>query len=250
MVVPVVFSSDHAYIMPTGVAILSMLEKSSDVECDIFILASSNVTDEDKDILVDIATPYRATLTFIQMEDSFSGAYEVRGITEACYYRLLIPWLIPQYDKILYCDGDIVFVDSISRLYAVDVDSYYVSGKKPYRYNKKSFSDYAPKLGIEPGEYINSGVLVINSENMRRNSLRASFELEAKKNYKFQDQDILNIVCKGKIGTLSPEFNVTEITPPNPSCSISPVRNLGDITPIIGMIGGEYIVVRHSMMPN
>ena len=137
------------------------------------------VTDEDRNILVNIATPYRANITFIQIGNSFSGAYEVRGITEACYYRLLIPWLIPQYDKILYCDGDIVFVDSISRLYAVDVDSYYVSGKKPYRYNKKSFSDYAPKLGIEPGEYINSGVLVINSANMRKDNLSASFEAEA-----------------------------------------------------------------------
>jgi len=41
-VVPVVFSTDHNFIMPTGVSIQSMLECSTDVDCAIYILQANN----------------------------------------------------------------------------------------------------------------------------------------------------------------------------------------------------------------
>ena len=50
-IVPVVFSTDHNFIMPTGVSVQSMLECSNDVNCDIYILQAGNVTDNDRDLI-------------------------------------------------------------------------------------------------------------------------------------------------------------------------------------------------------
>ena len=249
MTIPVVFSTDHGYIMPTGVAILSMLECSKDVFCDIIILTSADVTEDDKHSLQEIVEPYNAKISFSRMGNEFVGAFEIRGITEACYYRLLIPWLVPQYDKIVYCDGDIAFVQSISKLYSQELGNNYVAGKKPYLYNKKSFANYAPKLGLLPSEYINSGILVINAKLMRQHQLNKCFMEEAQKEYTFQDQDIINVVCKGRIATLPPEFNVGIYPPQFQRLSISmQERNHGTTIPTTGRHGGVYIASRRSSM--
>lgn len=207
--IPVVFSSDHNFIMPTGVAILSMLECSKDCKCDIYVLQADNVTESDRNILSDIVGNYDAKINFITVGNQFQDSYEVRGITTASYFRLLIPWLIPQYDKIVYCDGDIVFKNTVSSLYSISVEDNYLAGVKPYLYDGQSFKEYAPKLGVDVNDYINAGILLMNIAKMRNDNLKSIFVEEAKIAYNYQDQDILNKVCRGKIVSLPLRYNVT-----------------------------------------
>ena len=56
-------------------------------------------------------------ITLRNVGDLFAGAYEIRGITNVTYYRLLIPTLIPEYDKIIYSDVDVIFRDDLSHVY-------------------------------------------------------------------------------------------------------------------------------------
>lgn len=205
--IPIVFSTDHNYIMPTGVAITSLLDCSKDVFCDIKILHSVGITDEDKQILTSIVNKYEARIEFICVNNELTDkAFEIRGITTACYYRLQIPWLLPQYDKVIYLDGDIVVKKSISNLYDIDIKDNYLAGGLAVG---KSFINYAQKLGLSHTQYINSGVLIINSKKQRELQLNKLYNKHLTKKYTFQDQDILNIVCKNHIEYLSPGFNIT-----------------------------------------
>ena len=205
--IPVVFSSDHNFIMPTGVAINSLLRHSSRKDYEVFLLAAENVTDNDKSILFSIVSFYGCKLSVIDMRKNFEGAYEIRGITNSTYYRLLIPWIIPQYDKILYLDGDIAVKEDISNVYLIELGSNYLLASHPDEYDKTVFVNHAQTLGLDYNDYINAGILLINSHQIRNNNLKERFLKEAKKKYIYQDQDILNIVCKGKIARLSPEYN-------------------------------------------
>lgn len=46
--IPIVFAHDHAFVMPTGVTILSLLRSSSpDEHYDIYILAAPDVDGDD-----------------------------------------------------------------------------------------------------------------------------------------------------------------------------------------------------------
>ena len=208
--IPVVFSTDHHFVMPTGIAVQSLLECSNDVDVEIFILQSDSVTDDDRRILQKICDSFAARLTFLSMGNQFVDGYEIRGITNACYYRLLIPWLIPQYGKVIYCDGDVVFCDSVKKLYEIELGDYFCAAICPNNHDKHLYKDHARTLGLRPDEYFQSGVLLINSEAQRKAGLRDLYLEETKKKYIFQDQDIINIVCRNRILELPIRFNITQ----------------------------------------
>ena len=44
--------------------------------------------------------------------------------TNTTYFRLFIPNLYPQYDKVIYLDGDTVVLGDISELYNIDMGEY------------------------------------------------------------------------------------------------------------------------------
>ena len=78
--IPVVFSTDHNFIMPTYVAISSMLANSSR-RCKIYLLIAEDVTDNDKDILSKLITKYNSTIEFISVGNVFDDTFIIRGIT-------------------------------------------------------------------------------------------------------------------------------------------------------------------------
>lgn len=208
--IPVVFSSDHDFVMPTGVALLSLLRHSHDSEIDIYILHDNSLVQDDKDKLKAVCElgGCKYCLSFIPMGDMFKSAYENRGVTHAAYYRLVIPWLFPKIDKLVYCDGDVIFKKSIKDLYEISIGDYYGAGVKRYQYDRYSYKKYAQSLGVDPSEYINSGVMVINCDMMRKDNLKPRFDELASNKYKYFDQDIINIVCKDKLFSLPFIYNV------------------------------------------
>ena len=207
MNIPVVFSTDHNFVMPTGVAIHSLLRHSKQRNYSIFVLEADNVTEEDRQMLQSAVSPSNSTLTFIPMGNTFQGTFEIRGITYPTYYRLLIPWLLPQFDKVLYLDGDIVVKSDISEMYDINLEENYLAAFKPYSYMVDACKDYAPTLGLDYKNYVNAGVLLINAELMRKDNLKDLFLDHSKKKYTFVDQDILNIVCRGRIMDLNVKYN-------------------------------------------
>jgi lipopolysaccharide biosynthesis glycosyltransferase len=71
-----------------------------------------------------------------------------------------------------------------------------------YKYHK-----HIRDLGLLPEEYIYAGNIIMNSSLMREDGVVPKFIKEAgHSKYKYQDMDILNIVCKGKIKIIAPEF--------------------------------------------
>lgn len=83
--------------------------------------------------------------------------------TNTTYFRLFLPELYPQYDKILYLDSDITIVGDISELYNTDMGTNLVAAAPDdiIQYNKV-FQDYAELVvGVESyTKYFNAGVLI------------------------------------------------------------------------------------------
>ena len=213
-IIPVIFSTDNNFFMPTYVALKSMLVTSRDSKCYIYILHDTSFSEDNKRLLYDLVNDENREINqfrinYISMGDEFIGSYENRGITHPCYFRLLIPWLLPQYDKVIYCDGDVVFRKSISLLYNIDIGDAYCGGVKRYLYDGYSYKRHSSKLGLRPEDYINTGVLIMNSKKIRQDNLKDSFVRLTKFKYKYFDQDIINIVCYKNINSLPFEFNVT-----------------------------------------
>ena len=117
-IIPIVFAFDNNLVLPACVCISSlMMNAKEDTFYDIFILHSERVNLE-KEQLDKIPLYYtNCRVQYRQIDNTFDSAYEIRGITTATYYRLLIPELIPEYDKIIYSDVDVVFREDLSDVY-------------------------------------------------------------------------------------------------------------------------------------
>lgn len=206
--VPIVFAFDNNLAMPAAVCIFSLLANAKDTTIyDIFVL-KREYEDLDLSMVEMVMRNYpRHKLTVRNVGDTFDGSFEIRGITTPAYYRLLIPSLIPEYDKVLYSDVDVIFRDDLSHVYSTDIGDNYIAGVNAITYLDKDSNDYYFRLGLDPRKVVYSGNLIFNNKVILENpAIGKSFLDQAKNNYKFQDMDVLNIVCQNRIFQLKPDF--------------------------------------------
>lgn len=129
--VPIAFAFDNNLVMPACVCISSLLMSAKpDTFYDIFILHSpkEELTKEKLDLLPHYYSNCR--LQYRKVDATFDDAFEIRGITTPTYYRLLIPDLIPEYDKVIYSDVDVIFRMDLSQLYQSDLAGYLLAATK------------------------------------------------------------------------------------------------------------------------
>lgn len=209
--VPIVFAFDNNLVLPACVCISSLLMNAKeDTFYDIFILHSEKKKLNKKQL--DKIPQYflNCKIQYRVVDGTFDSAFEIRGITTPAYYRLLIPELIPEYDKILYSDVDVIFRSDLSDFYInTDLEDNYIAGVNSLAYLIPENFAYYKRMGINAEGIIYSGNLIFNSRKIKDDEIIHKFRKLAKNKYKFQDMDILNIACKGKIKYLSPEFCLT-----------------------------------------
>lgn len=210
--VPIAFAFDNNFILPACVCISSLM-MSADKETfyDIFILHSHSVELDRRD-LDKIPEIYpNCRISYRQVDGTFDKAFEIRGITTSTYYRLLIPELIQEYDKILYSDVDVIFRSDMSDFYfSSDLSGCYVAGVNALVPMVPDYRRYYEKMGdIDMEGIIYAGNIILNSKLIREDGMTGRFRKLARNRYRFQDLDVLNIACKGKIRYLAPAFCLT-----------------------------------------
>lgn len=135
--------------------------------------------------------------------------------TEDIFNRLLIPEIIPNADKALYLDVDIVVQDDIKQLYDIDLCDNYV-GAVPevvcgVGFGADRYVSFLTGIGLKIGDnYCNSGCLLLNCKKIREDGIVERFVEVAhrlKTVWKNPDQDVVNIACFGKILFLDRRFN-------------------------------------------
>lgn len=208
-IVPIAFAFDNNLILPACVCISSlMMNAKEDTFYDIFIMHSANMALR-KEELDKLPKYYKnCRIQYKEVDNTFDSAFEIRGITTPAYYRLLIPELITEYEKVIYSDVDVIFRSDLSDVYLnTDIFDYYIAGVNSLSHLVPDYKQYyIDKLHLDPEKIIYSGNLIINSKKIREDNIISLFKEQARSSYKFQDMDILNIVCKGKILYLSPAF--------------------------------------------
>lgn len=210
-IVPIAFAFDNKLVFPACICLSSlMMHADTDTYYDIFILHSEkeNLCRAELDKLPTFYPNCR--IQYRKVGSIFDNAFEIRGITTPAYYRLLIPELILEYDKVVYSDVDVVFRSDLSEFYNIDMTDYYVAGVDSLaNFQPELVKYYNDTVGTGPEGIIYSGNLIINSKLILEDNIIPRFKELAKNKYLFQDMDVLNIACRGKIMYLSPAFCLT-----------------------------------------
>lgn len=211
--IPVVISSDNKIFFTVGVVLSSLLENAHpNTFYDINVLHTRDVTQENLKALLKLKSQYpNMSLNLFDMGDKFqkiphSKNYHVNYVSA---YKMLIPSLFPQYEKVIYLDTDIIVRGDLTELYNFKMQDNYIASipvltnciLKPE--SLKQILD-VPNIDF----YINAGVMLMNLTAIRKHhiaeqwiKLLGTFEGSV-------DQHILNKVCYGKTTYFPLRFNV------------------------------------------
>ena len=214
--VPVALATDENYLPYLKVAINSAIANSPGSNLDIIVLHAGIPEDAILDFTAGYASVGNASVRFVDISDELetSGLSDYRQTARlplsACY-RLLLPRVLAAYGKVVYLDVDVAVCRDLGELYATDLgDCYFAAALDVVHTTRPEYLSWAAKWGFTEWDgYVNTGVLVMNLERFRRESVfdrLLPVVLEASK--WLCDQDALNFVCKGAIAPLDPRWNM------------------------------------------
>ncbi len=203
--IPIAMALDDGYTYPTIVSITSMMEnKNRNTVYDFYVMHPGEFSDESKGKLKSLENKYSGcNINLIDMSDKYKNAYDKGHITTPTYYRLSLPDLLPDLDKIIWMDGDTLIFKDLSEMFNVDMKNYYFKG---FLDNAWKFGE---DFGVETPNYICAGVMVVNLKELRKDDMVKRFSdfiEENNEKLKQHDQTVINIVCKDKVCKLDPKY--------------------------------------------
>jgi lipopolysaccharide biosynthesis glycosyltransferase len=208
----IVFAADPGYYRHLCVTLVSILENNSDLYIHAHVLTNHR-SDKAEAPLKSLESKYNLVLDFQVVDDSQFSRLKltIDYISIQTYYRYILAWIFPDLDKVLYLDCDIVVRGSIKELWTENLDGYCAAGVFDPYVNNGQWTSLLNRIGFQGrNDYVNAGVLLFNLKAIRENALIDDFFScqEAYENaIQFQDQDVINIVLKGQIKLLPPQFN-------------------------------------------
>ena len=209
--IPIVFGVDKNYLPYLSVALLSMIENSSDLfKYDVYILHTELDETDIKTIKRLETSNVHITCINVLKEIDSIDLYSRAHYSISMYYRILIPQLFSNLNKVVYLDCDILVVDDISKLYFSYIGNNYVSAAINYL-NRDMQKYVRSNLKMDYPDYVNSGILIINIAEWKKNKVSEKIfnYIENNKWLVCPDQDAINVVCKNKIKYLSSSWNFT-----------------------------------------
>lgn len=169
-------------------------------------------------------------------EESFEGFVVTDRFPAEVYFRFLAAHLLPaEEERALWLDVDLIVNQSLDAFYNIDLNGKAFAACE-------SIGDHShilAKLGcMEHAVYINSGVLLINANQMRRYGIKEYFDYYKKHSevIVWPDQDILNGLFENHMLILSNQkYNVQILNGRFPSRE--EIRALEDNASIIHFVG-------------
>lgn len=209
--IPVAFAFDDNFCLPAWVAVKSLIDNAArQTFYDVFILYS-RLSDENIAHFAGLSGR-QARINFIKIDNGrFDNTAKSAAWPYEVYYRLIIPELIPQYDKVIYSDVDVLFKGDLTTLYNQDYSNSQIGAVAAER------TDETNGVHQHYPEYQNdliffSGLIVFNNKKCREEKIVDKFTenmLKYKDRLKMFDLEVMNLTCD-KIKPLGLEYCVLE----------------------------------------
>lgn len=203
------FTFDRNYLYPFWVSLTSVFLNNRNVKIQIHVVASELRLTEKKAI-VDYVISKNASIHFYTVDESYIRKFAVvkqARYPTSVYFRLFLADLIPvNVEKILYLDIDTVTIGPLCQLFELESDPHPIAVAPDSNVVR-------PDLGLgSEGTYFNSGVMLINLKQWRKQKVTENAIQYLAKNPEkilFHDQDALNAVLAGNWVKVDVKYNLT-----------------------------------------
>ncbi len=190
-IIHVAIATDKNFMNHAMVAAASILDHTPDAEVNLYLLYD-DLTAPDLERFKTLNKIKAFNLVPFHIEEAFFKSWPKFRGSMSPYYRLALPELLPEVDKIIYLDCDLVVLDDLNKLWEIEL------GEAPLAAITTKVSDkYLAMLNLPPkARYFNSGVLIMNLRKLRSVNFEADYFEVIKtlgEKLKYYDQDVLNI---------------------------------------------------------
>lgn len=188
------------------ISVLSLL-KNSLGKLNIYVLTAS-IKKWNVEALNDEVIEYLDRLVKNKNKDNFVKKYDITSLflkelpvknmdtrfTPCCMLRLFADQIKELPSKILYLDNDVICRKDPSDFYNIDMSNYELAGVLDL------FGKWFFRQKLYRMDYLNSGILLLNLDNIRKSKLfKKSRIMCAQENMFMPDQSALNKLCKKKL---------------------------------------------------
>lgn len=201
----VCISADDNYSKYAATVIASILYNAADEDELNFYIFDGEISDSAKDKISDLKRIKNCNINFVQVDKNLFKDYmdvKTHGyISLPAYYRMKAASLLPDVDRIIYFDCDIVVNSSLNELFNQNLDGAPIGG----------VSDINRNDVRKNPTYVNSGMLLMDLKRIREMNIEKEFLDWTLANFdkiKKGDQEIINEVLRGRIKLLDSKWNV------------------------------------------
>lgn len=216
---------NNNYVHTFSVSLISFLKSINSESKYEFIILSEDISEVNKKILNAIVDAYsNVHLSFYNPFFLLSGVklfVNNSVYSKDLYVRVIIPYILSNYDKVLMVDADTIIKKDLAVLYNTNVDNYmmaavrdvvyggYINGVVP---GTLEYTKSVLRLD-NPYDYCNTGVILLNLVRIRNNYSCEDVlhEIDVQR-YRVYEQDMLNSLFHNQVLFLDPRWNLFTCT--------------------------------------
>lgn len=249
-------AADDSYVPHCGAMLHSLLANNPSEVFRIHFLHDQAFAKSNQDRLIRLAEKFGAKVNLVTISHDLIGKFPSKKFHISCWYRVLLPALLPDVAKVLYLDADMVILDDIGPLWKTDLGGNImgavVNPLYPFMPDRAT-----EQLGLrDRHEYLNSGVLLMDLGLMRSESVSEKVLEYARSNPEniWPEQDALSVVCQGRWLSLHPRWNaqttlydLDSAQLPFPAAITEEARKNPAIVHFIGPLKPWHYLCRHPI---
>ena len=204
--VDIVLITDANYMDFTRVAINSAKETKCPLSRYHFYVMTLDISQSDEQALYALAGK-NVEITVLPQKEIDLFYIRDTHVSKTSLLKYYIQDAVPQLNKVLYIDSDVLVLHDLNKLYQTDItDKYLAAVKDPSWFFQNT---HVVELNLEKrGFYFNTGVLLLNLAKIRADNLVQKLEDYTNNNFRtYMDQDAFNVVVGDDVKLLDFENN-------------------------------------------
>lgn len=219
----ILYTIDNHFIPQLCAGICAICENNRQEDEVAFFVISQGLSDDDEATIRSLCARYDRDIHFYSVEDLLSqfDAVDTGAWRKIIMARLLMGSILPcDIHRVLYLDGDTLVLGPLKQLWEIGLGECCLGAVAEPTIDPRR----KKALGLSEGDlYINSGVMLVDLDRWRRQNVESrliSFCQENAEVLFASDQDAINVVLKGEIYYLTPNYNFCNSFYIYPYCAI------------------------------
>ena len=223
--IPIVLSANNNYAPYVAVMLQSILDTSNPKRIYHFLIFEYDFSDTTKkELLYQVSKFPHCSIDFVNTKISLDTIpiFSKAHLSLDTFSRLFIPYWLDGYQKVIYCDSDMLARQDLADLYDIDISDYSVGATANKIITRilsnKNYSSFSPRIYAsfslleDWSRYIQAGVLLFNTKKFKekkslQDTIRFSIYYTNRFKQRYNDQDILSLLLDGDCLILPNEWN-------------------------------------------